>query len=311
MPATVTSTSVPRAIAAPSTRPPVFHLETIGSRAFLRVAERLFPEKVFNFLVGLGTWVGVGLLPKLRNNSRIYLAAILGRAPTFREIWRHFLAFTHMHLVRLRVAEGQTHHCRSLPTCDAFTALMKSGRPALLGSFHIGNSDLLGFFLGQFRQQVYMVRFRLGDPQNLRQLADQCRAPVTFIWVNEKENLLFAIKQAVESGGSIAMKCDRVGYSAKLEAFEFLGARRWFPFTIYHLGLLFQRPVAFCVSVPAGPNASAVHGFPVFVPDGNTKENNLQRARAHFQSVLAEVETLLRANPYLWFNFTPLNPVAS
>ncbi len=301
----------PRAIAAPSARPPVFHLETTSAHFLLRTAERWLPAPVFSLVLQLGVWVAVIIFREPRRHSRSYLTAILGRPPSWREIRRHFLTFAQMHLLRLVVTEGREHHCRSLPDCRDFTALMESGRPALLGSFHVGNSDLLGFFLGRYRRRVQMVRYRLGDPANLRQLAAQRNAGVTFIWVNEKENLLFALKQAVESGESIAMKCDRVGYSAKLEAFVFLGVPRWFPFTIYHLGIMFQRPVTFCVSVPAEPGHSEVHGFPVFEPDAGTKEENLDRARAHFQLVLRGVEALLRTNPYLWFNFTPLNPEAS
>jgi len=296
--------------AVPAVPPRIWHLETGWTNAFLRVADRVLHRPVFDFLVGLGVWVAVITLRGPRQRSRRYLTAILGRAPAQREIWRHFMAFTMVHLSRLRLAGGRAHHCRPFRDCDAFSALMASERPALLGTFHIGSSDLLGFFLGRFRRRVCMVRYRLGDPRFLRQLVDRCSASVAFIWVNEKENLLFALKQAVESGGTIAMKCDRVGFSAKLEAFEFLGARRWFPFTIYHLGVMFDRPVTFCVSLPAGPDESEVHGFPVFEPDGSSREENLHRARAHFQSVLTRVEGLLRANPYQWFNFNDLNPVA-
>jgi predicted LPLAT superfamily acyltransferase len=291
--------------------PRIFHFETERSTAFLRAADLALPRPLFNFLVKLGVWAAVFILREPRRNSRCYLTAILGRPPALCEIWRHYMEFTTMHLLRLRVAAGQAHHCRSLPGGEEFAALMRSGRPALLGSFHIGDSDLLGFFLGQFRRHVYMVRYRLGDPNFLRQLASRSSAWVTFIWANEKENLLFALKEAAETGGSIAMKCDRVGYSAKVEMFEFLGAHRSFPFTIYHLGILFQLPVTFCVSSPGPSGESLVHSFPVFEPDAEAKAVNLQRARTHFQLVLTRVEALLRANPYLWFNFAPLNPVAT
>jgi predicted LPLAT superfamily acyltransferase len=96
-----------------------------------------------------------------------------------------------------------------------------------------------------------------------------------------------------------------------LETFQFLGAQRSFPFTIYHLGILFQLPVTFCVSSPGEAGESGVHGFPVFEPDAESKAMNLERAREHFQGVLSKVEALLRENPYLWFNFAPLNPVAA
>jgi predicted LPLAT superfamily acyltransferase len=117
------------------------------------------------------------------------------------------------------------------------------------------------------------------------------------------------VKHAAQSGRSIALKCDRPEYSSKLEPFHFLGERRLFPFTIYHLAILFKLPVIFCVGVPQGRDESLLHGSPVFEPDGGTKEENLARGRIHFQNVLTQIEALIRTSPYLWFNFTPLNPV--
>ena len=278
--------------------------------AFLRRADRVLSEPVFRFLLALGTWIAVGAMPVQRRHSRDYLSVIFGRPAKKREIWRHFFAFTEMFMLRLRIAEGLGHRCRSLPDCAAFRALMESGRPALLGTFHLGNSDLLGFLLGDFHRHVYMIRLRVGNSLDTRQLARQFGEWVTYIWVNETDNLLFALKTAAQSGSSIALKCDRPEHSAKLEAFEFLGARRLFPFTIYHLALMFRLPVVFCLSVPGEKHESLVHGTPVFEPDDGSKEDNLARARGHFQAVLVLVESLLRAEPYLWFNFTPLNPIA-
>src|SRR5687767_5273848 len=142
-------------MASLSTHPRIFHLETKWSTAVLRAADSAMPRPLFNFLAGVGVWVALIMFRQSRRNSRCYLAAVFGRPPLLREIWRHYMEFTTMHVLRLRVAAGRPHHCRLLPGGEEFAAVMKSGRPALLGSFHIGNSDLLGFFLGQFRRHVY------------------------------------------------------------------------------------------------------------------------------------------------------------
>lgn len=210
------------AVARPSC-PPIFHLESNPTDRLLLMAGRQLPALAFAVAVRAGVWVAVCALTKPRRHSRSYLQAILDRPPLLREVWRHFLTIVEMHLLRLRVTAGEAHHCRPLAGCEAFTALMDSGRPALRGSFHVGTSDLLGFRLGQSRRKIHMIRFRLGDPEGLNGLAGQSGAGVTFIWVNEPEDLPFALKRAVESGGTIAMKCDRVGYSARLEAFSFSG----------------------------------------------------------------------------------------
>lgn len=279
--------------------------------AFLCGADRVLPARLFDALVGLGTWVAVAAMRAQRRHSRDYLTVVLGRQPTLIEVWRHFFTFMRMFILRLRLAEGGRHRCRALPGCEAFSALMASGRPAMLGTFHVGNSDLLGFFLRDFHCQVFMVRLKVGNAADTRSLAKRFGPWVTFVWIDQAESLLFALKEAAQSSGSIAMKCDRIEHSAKLEAFEFLGGRRLFPFTIYHLALMFRRPVAFCVSVPGAEGESLVHSSPVFEPDDGTKAENLTRARAHFQGVLVQVESILRAQPFLWFNFTPLNPVAA
>ena len=89
------------------------------------------------------------------------------------------------------------------------------------------------------------------------------------------------------------------------------GARRRFPFAIYHLALIFGRPVLLSVGIPEGPRLAVLHTSPRFDPrPGEPRAAALARAREHFQAFLGRLEALLRRNPYLWFNFTPLNPPA-
>lgn len=278
---------------------------------FLRHADRAIPTPIFHLLLRIGTWVAVLTMPRERRNSREYLSVVFGRRATWREVWRHFFAFTEMFILRLRMAEGQSHRCEPLPSCAEFNALMASGRPALLGTFHFGNSDLLGFLLSRFRRHVHMIRLRMENSRDTHRLGHRFGEWVTFIWVNDTSNLLFAVKQAAQSGSSIALKCDRPEHSSKIEAFDFLGARRQFPFTIYHLAIMFEFPVVFSVGVPGLAGESLLHGSSVFEADPTlSKAENLRRARTHFQVVLTQLESLVRTNPYLWFNFTPLNPVA-
>lgn len=276
--------------------------------AFLRRADAVLPRPVFDFLLGAGTWISVALMPEERRHSRAYLETVRGRPVGLGEVWRHFFAFMQTMMLALRVSRGEPYRCRGAPPSEPFDALMASGRPALFGTFHLGHSDLLGFMLGGFNRKVHMVRLRVENSHDLDLIARQLGGTVSFIWVNEPAAMLFALKEAVQSGASVALKCDRLGHSARTEAFDFLGARRLFPFTIYHLAILFQQPVMLSASVAAGPAASLVHSSPLFEPDGGSKEANLARARVHFQGFLALVEGLLREDPYRWFNFLPLNP---
>lgn len=278
---------------------------------FLCACDAVLPEFVFRPLRAFGTWIAVMRMPAQRDHSRAYLRAITGREPTRREIFRHFLAFEEFLMLRLRVARGRSHWGQLAPDAVGFHELLANGEPALLGTFHVGHSDLTGFLLGrQERRRVFMVRQRVGNSHDTEVLGARFAQWVSFIWVNDPANLLFALKEAIAAGGSVALKCDRLEFSAKTEAFEFLGARRVFPFTIYHLALIFQRPVVLCVGVPESAGRSTVHSSPLFRPGPGGKAANLERARAHFQAFLTRIEGFLREDPTLWFNFIPLNPPA-
>lgn len=281
--------------------------------AFLQNAERWLPRPIFRTGVAGGAWIALACMPVQRRHARDYLRVVLGRPPRLVDIWRQFQAFTHFLLLKLRVARGVPHQGDFDPAHTGdFQTLIASGEPAFFGSFHFGRSDLLGFLLGgNFQRPVYMIRMKMGNSTDTRLLSRLFGKWVTFIWVNQPEDLLFALKEAVGTGGSLAMQCDRLEFTAKTEPFQFLGHPRLFPFTIYHLALVFDRPVIFCFGLPgASENSTVVHASTVFRKDHSLGHKaNLARARVHFQWVVSHLETLVRQYPALWFNFLPLNPV--
>ncbi len=278
---------------------------------FLQQADRCVPRWIFRPSLMLGTWVALAFMPAPRRHSREFLGLVLGRPARLVEVWRHFQAFADFLMLRLRVARGVPHPCRLAPdNAAAFDALVDSGQPALFGTFHFGHSDLLGFLFQGRGRHLSMIRQQVGNSDDTRWLGRLFGQWVSFIWINDPASLPFALKEAVEAGGSLAMQCDRPDFSAKVEPFRFLGGLRLFPFAIYHLAILFALPVVFCVGIPAAEGATTVAASPVFQPDGAGRDANLRRARAHFQAVLAQLETLVRQHPTLWFNFLPLNPGA-
>jgi predicted LPLAT superfamily acyltransferase len=275
---------------------------------FLRLADRALPEAVFRPLRAAGTWVAVAALPVQRRNSRAYLRVVLGREPKAAQVHRHFFAVCEALMLRLRVANGRAHRCILEPGAEDFAAWLASERPVFLGTFHIGNSDLTGFMLaGQERRRVHLVRLRVGNSHDTDALGTRFGDLLRFVWVNEPGEVLFALKEAAATGEAVALQCDRPDHSARTESFDFLGRRRLFPFTIYHLALIYGRPVLLSFGAPSGPGQSLVRASPAFEPRaGEPREAALERARAHFQGFLRRVEEHLRANPYQWLNFLPL-----
>jgi predicted LPLAT superfamily acyltransferase len=260
-----------------------------------------------------GTWVGLALMPRQRACSREYLRLVLGFEPGWTELWRHFFAFAEFLTFKLHASHGAPVRCTLEPeNRDDFEFLARSDRPALFGTFHFGWSDMLGYLLSNFDRPVTVLRTKVGNSEDTRRLGERFGGKVSFIWVNDPANFMFELKDTLQSGATLAVKCDRLDYSARTEVFEFLGARRVFPFTLYYLAIFFDRPVTFCIGLPGKePDTMRVIASPVYVPDprGSRKEN-LLGAHEHFQSVLRQLEKAIRKHPYLWFNFVPLNPVA-
>ncbi len=283
-----------------------------GGYVLLSWALRHLPRWFMRLVMEVGTTIGYWTLPGQRACSREYLRLVLGREPTHRECRAHFFAYVEFLILRLQICDGREPRLRFAEgQGDELRAWIASGKPALYGTMHIGRSDLVGFFLGDFGGHVHMIRKQVGNSEDTQGLARRYSKSVTFIWINDWSRLVLAMNDALRAGHSLAMQCDRPEYSSKREGFEFLGARRLFPFTIYHLAIMHGLPVIFSYAVPdeSDPEITVVHVLPLFRPQAEAdRQENFAAARTHFQFVLNVIEAQLRRTPYLWFNYTPMNP---
>ena len=263
----------------------------------------------------LGAWISLLTMWRQRAASREYLRLIFGRNPTLGEVWEHFYEFAKYLALRLEICGERVPQVDFAPgDGDELRAWIASERPALYGTMHVGHSDLVGFSIGNLGERVYMIRKHVGNSLDTERLARRYSEAVTFIWINDWSRLIIAMNEALSAGNSLAMQCDRPEYSSKHEGFQFLGARRKFPFTIYYLSIMYGLPVVLSYAVPHADDATAtvVHMLPMFHPQpARTRRENFAEAREHFQGFLDAVEAQLRLTPYQWFNFTPMNPPMS
>ncbi len=271
------------------------------------------PDWVMRVAMYVGTAIAWATLPGQRRYSRQYLRLALGRAPGARDTWRHFWAYTDYFIQRLQICLGREPKVQFAPgNGDELRAWLAAGRPALYGTMHIGHSDLLGFLLSTLGGRVHMVRKQVGNSDDVGWLAKRYAGGVEFIWINDWSRLILAMNDALRAGCSLAMQCDRPEYSSKVAGFDFFGQRLQFPFTIYHLAIMHGLPVGLSYAVAAedDPETVVVHIPPMFHPQPGHEHRaeNFAGAHAHLQGFLALVEAQLRRTPYVWFNFTPMNP---
>lgn len=282
--------------------------------SFLSWAKHDWPYWLYRPSLCAGAFIALCCMPRQRRCSREYLTIVLGRPVCFRDCFKHFMELTDSLVYKLQVARDPTIvDFRLTEQFDhsEFMQLVQSDRHALFGTFHVGHSDLLGCMLSKFGRKVRMVRERVGNDYDLRELERIFGESVEFVWINEGESMLFALKSVAEDGVSLALQCDREQHGSRYQTFDFLGARRRFPVSIYHLAFLFQMPVVFSFGIPVGGNVTEVVSSRVFEPKGETKRAVLEAGYTHFQEVLKMLETLLYQHPFAWFNFLPLNSEVS
>ncbi|MGZ0654593.1 hypothetical protein ACWPKS_03210 [Coraliomargarita sp. W4R72] len=249
-------------------------------------------------------------MPRQRCHSREYLEVVLGRQVRLRDCFTHFLALTDSLVYKLQIGRDPTiadFRLSEQGNSEAFMSLVKSDRQALFGTFHVGHSDLLGCMLSSFDRRIRMVRERVGNAHDLELLQRIFGDSVEFVWINEGESMLFALKSVADDGVSLALQCDREEHGSRHQVFDFLGARRRFPVTIYHLAFLFKMPVAFSFGIPINEHTTEVVCSDVFDPTGENKREVLAAGYEHFQGVLTILEQALHEHPFAWFNFLPLN----
>ncbi len=280
--------------------------------ALIYFVSRILPWPVMRFVLRISALVSLGLMKEQRCHSRQFLRDALGRKPNWRDSWKHFAAFAEFLVRRFDVANGSDPVFESGDDSqERLKKLTDAKEQAFHGTFHFGNSDLMGFWLSHFDISIRMVRYQVGNSSDLKWLEERFGDKVGFLWVNQPEDLLFALKGAVEEGHSIAMKCDRIEHSSKLESFDFLGKKRWFPFTIYHLSILFDLPVVYSFGLPSNRHGTRVYTSKIYRPLGENKRVKLEEARLHFRATLQMLENLVRKEPYQWFNFLDAIPLVN
>ncbi len=283
---------------------------TWGYRAVI-FWSKILPLPIAKIVMMVSAFITMILLPKQSRYSKEYLNQVNIKPVIWSHVWRHYYSFIKYLVARFRsTGDSSTKLHWITEKGNLVEKHLLKGTPLLLGTFHVGHSDLMGFNIKIPHRKINMVRLKMENSAELQNIIETSVDSVSIIWVNDRNDLIIKLKDALLNQETIAMQCDRIEHSSKVESFQFLGEKREFPFTIYHLSIIFSRPVAFCIGIPIGDKSVKVLTTNLYYPDAETRTENLLAGKKHFQSVLSLLENILKENPYLWYNFIPLNPVS-
>ncbi|MFM2340807.1 MAG: hypothetical protein RLZZ592_460 [Pseudomonadota bacterium] len=251
--------------------------------------------------------------------SRGYLARVLGRAPTWRERYRHVHHFAATILDRVYLLRGRFDLFEVQVTgVDHLDRVLLEGRGVLLVGAHLGSFEALRA-LGQARRGLKVAMVMYED--NARQINAALRAiapeaELKVIGLGRLEAML-ELDAWLGEGGVAGLLADRtlaptggegVARSRTLRL-PFLGAPAAFSDGPFRLAAMLRRPVIFMTGLYHGGRRyelrfETLADFRQRPPRGPGAQAALDAAvHEAMRRHVALLERLCRETPYNWFNF--------
>jgi len=242
---------------------------------------------------------------KARRASRTYLEHCLSRPVTWRDQYKHVLAF------------ASTIHDRLYLLRDKFDAfeISVSGETELHRHYESGQGLLLfGAHLGSFEVLRTLARDRPGlalsmalYPKNARQINRALAtinpgAKLDFIELGTIDAML-AVNDKLKSGGLVSILADRASGPDQYLSLPFLGEPARFPTGPFRMAAMLGHPVYFITGLYEGGNRYQLHFELLEDWAGYTRKDRDAFIEATMVKYVALLERYCRTHPYNWFNF--------
>lgn len=234
---------------------------------------------------------------------------MFGPLPWWKRRWyvfKHFFAFGRALIDRTAVLAGKTG-CYSF-TFDGEENLRqaaRAGKGVLLLTAHVGNWEVAGQLLSRLDVPVNVTGFDLEAPE-IRALLNRAQAKQKFKLIPIQGNATDAIPlvAALRRGEVVAMLGDRA-YGSPAARVPFLGSDASFPVGAYVLASIAGSPTVQVFSLREPGGHYHFFGFPALPPHRpahHERDAHLKSCAAQFA---VNLETIVRRDPFQWYNFYP------
>ena len=251
-----------------------------------------------------------------RRQSARYLARVLGRPATLRDLYRHVHAFASVVLDRVYFARGQMQLFQlDVRGGELVDDALVGDRGAFFLGAHIGSFEAL-HAIGATRPGMRVAHVMYPDNARMIHGVLQAIAPgfkLGIIPIGRSGSTL-EIRDWLDSGGGVGLLGDRwlptdstrtePGRSGFVEL-PFLGLPARFIDGPLRLALLLRRRVLFMAGIYRGGNHYELN-FELLADFSDVPRDAAERDRrlqAALQAYVARLESLCHEAPYNWFNF--------
>lgn len=243
--------------------------------------------------------------PASRQASLDYLPRALGRAASWRDLYRHFFCFAatihdRIYLINRRYElfdieiHGKEH---ILP-------LINANRGVFLMGAHLGSFEVLRAIGRQLPGLRIAMVMHEDNAQKINAMlaAINPAAAEDIIGLGRLDSML-RVSERLDDGMLVGMLADRTLGDEPMQPVELLGATTAVPSGPFRMAALLRRPVVFMTGLYLGGNRYQVHFQPLADFSGETQGRRdalVQRAIARYTALL---DHYCRLAPYNWFNF--------
>ncbi|MDZ7785396.1 MAG: hypothetical protein U5K56_21380 [Halioglobus sp.] len=242
-----------------------------------------------------------------RRASRRYLDKVLNRPATMKDTLVHFYTFALVSVDRLMFLSGRGDNLTlRLQGEDIVHRFARERRGCILLVSHVGSFDAMR--VPAVEEEDIPIRILIHKKHNpdamrvIEKLNPGLAADAIDAGMPATQ-LVLAVGDALEQGEMVGIMADRASRDESLVPARFLGGQADFPRGPWLLALALKAPVILCFAVYEGKSRYSVRF--TLVDDGSParrreREGRLQQGLYRYVS---ELEAVVRAHPYNWFNF--------
>jgi predicted LPLAT superfamily acyltransferase len=241
---------------------------------------------------------------RARSTSRDYLGRVLGREPSWGEIYRHCFTYAASNMDRVLFLSNRIAGYEiDVSGLDLLKRLIAEGRGGILLGAHFGNFDALRLIGRGSPVAVRPLMYR-AEAGTLSVLLDDLDPKLkdSVIEIGTPDAML-QVRESLDRGEFVGILGDRTPADQKAIPVPFLGEEALFPTGPLTLAAALHVPVLLGYGVRTGRRRYEV-GFKLFAEEIFLGRATRTEDLRHWIGLYAEwLESMCRRHPFNWFNF--------
>ena len=243
---------------------------------------------------------------KAVGHSKDWLTRVLGRPPSFGEVYRHLRCFAQVTLDKVFFLTGRTDALQI--TCNGkhhLDAQVASGHGAVLLGCHLGSYDAMRA-VGSDQAMPIQILGYFENAAMINALISQLNPHLAERVIHlgsDPVGVMARVKDRMDEGEMVALMGDRVGLNDRIVEVDFMGQPAPINSGAFLLASLLKCPVYLVFGLHHEPNRYDLYCEPFAERIELPRRGKQEALQEHAQRFAERMEHHARRAPFNWFNF--------